>query len=322
MDWLHLADLQCASYAEEWPNTDHVDKVVRTARLQRAGVPPGAAIWIVLDCQNGSAGMARVTPQRREASLILYVSPKSRGSGVGQFLLRAATRYARKIGVGALVSWTTSSIPQGDRFADFFQGRMTNREWSMQVTRSDLDLVALSRWRSAAKKNDVEFEITQNSGSAEHAESLLDLRMMIAATYGFKPGSDYLKRQIRSADGAMRKDGIEHWVLRAFSMATGSIVGYTEATWDPSQPKVFNHTSIAVVPAYRSRGIAMSMKATLIEKLLEKKPSLQWIRGVNSSSAVRMIRRNRELGYMTHHERKRWLFSINTLRKRIQELDF
>ncbi len=316
LDWLRLATLHCVSYIEEWPNTDRVDRAVRAARLQRAGIPPGGAIWLAVDCHNHeSAGMVRVTPRGREdASIVLYVSPWARGNGLGRSLLRAAIQFVRRIEIGLVVSWTRSSIPRGDNFADLFQGHVTNREWSMQTERTGLDLVALRKWKSAAENNRFEVDIVCNPDSG-HAESLLELRMTISATYGFEPRLTDLKRQIHSASAAMRRDGIEHWVLRAFSTATGAVVGYTDANWDPSQPKVCNHTSIAVLPPYRSRGIAMSMKAALVDTLLNEKPTLRWIRGVNSSTADRMIRRNQELGYAAHHERKRWHFATDSLAK-------
>lgn len=82
--------------------------------------------------------------------------------------------------------------------------------------------------------------------------------------------------QIQARDKAFSEQGVD--CLALFLVKDEELLGYTEVTISPNQPKLANQNMTGVKKAYRGKGLGKILKVSMLQRLLREYPNLSKIK--------------------------------------------
>jgi GNAT superfamily N-acetyltransferase len=299
-----LASLQLASMAEEWPGSvpPTIEIVQRRVALARAFGIDGEAT-LALDALghahihvqrlaprftglafNGSGvavGMADLLPnsvRQGEARLRLWVAREARGTGIGRALIKDAASCAARSGIQVLRARTLSLAPSGERFARALGGAVTTRVKHIELDVRERTVDARGSREHGIRA--VSLELFEGDYPSEAcAREVARLKQEVSRRYGTNGALVSVEQSVASIKRrreSLAAMGIETWTIAAFT-SSRACVGYTEYHWDPAQPTVLTHESMAVDQDHRDGRVAAQLTGAR-RLLLEQKPSVTAVR--------------------------------------------
>lgn len=234
-------------------------------------------------------------------------------------LLSFADKHKRRL---AQVS-TTSRIPAGKIFAEYLDANKGLDESVSQLVLEKLDTELVENWLGSSKSAQENFELGVWGNVYPEAEiqaicELLDV--MNTAPIDDLDVKDYVTtpERLREVEARMQARADERIFLYVRHKASRELAGYTETYWEPETPDVIHQGGTGVVPKYRGNGLGKWLKAAMLEKLSEERPTVKYIRTGNAASNEHMLAINHELGFELYESVIFWQIEVDKIRTYFQ----
>ena len=298
---LTLRDTQSADYPALSALLTVTRNITLTPDVLHRHATRGQSLWrsrfLTRDDQLiGSCFLSRFesdAPGRYE--LHIDVDPDHMRQGHGSHLYQDALDFVRPLGLTSFYAFVKKERLGGADFAHKQQFAIVR-----EAIQSQLPLILYMRqpfvpYVAGAEASDIELTSLDKLGdTADNRFKLYQLNKFCSLDIpGRGPFFSYEEYcQVRFAHVGYRPDG----VLVAVDRATGRWIGFTCVTHHPQGGFLFNEMT-GVLRDYRGRGLAIALKAKLIDFARTLTPPVGTIRTYNDAANTPMLAVNRKLGY-------------------------
>jgi GNAT superfamily N-acetyltransferase len=291
--------------------------------MLRGGLP-GRRFWDWVAWRgNEAVGRARIAISATEhnahsAWFSVGVRADARGHGLGREFLRVLAAAGRSADQSGLVTWTNSKVPSGGAFMARIGG-----EKKVEIIDSALDMKTLDRqlvaeWLARGRALAQEFELRAQVGP--WPESQLDAACRMYEIMNTAPEHQLVfepkpttHEDIRSHESVEEAAGIERWTIYVCPAGQEAIAGYTEVFWRRDNPAALDQSATAVAPAHRGRGLAIWLKAAMLEKVLRDHPEVKRITTSSATTNEAMLSINDRLGFLPTHSDYMWQVPLESV---------
>ena len=261
--------------------------------------------WVARD-GDAVVGRTLLDLQYRDTNLYIAavdtgVVPSHRRQGIGLRLLQPAIDAAIADGRTVLEAWTTDATA-GDAFAAALGMEARYLERRSRLVVADIDRSMLDDWVSRAKERASEyslvfFETVCPEELREAYVAIVDV-MNTAPREGLDMEDEHTTpEREREREARALKRGDVGWSLLARHEPTGAIAGYTEIEWTSYSDELAWQGGTAVDPAHRNNGLGRWLKAAMLQRLVEQRPSVKYVDTWNAGSNEPMLNINIALGF-------------------------
>ncbi|NOX31098.1 MAG: hypothetical protein GXP35_13780 [Actinobacteria bacterium] len=115
---------------------------------------------------------------------------------------------------------------------------------------------------------------------------------------------------VAELDRALTESGRTRFMIFV-RYATGTCVGGTEATFEPSDPTVAFQQNTGVDPKHRGLDLAKWLKAAMLLRIRSQHPRIERVRTENAFSNEPMLMINNALGFETVNTRTDWRAQVS-----------
>ncbi|MBC7806840.1 MAG: GNAT family N-acetyltransferase, partial [Akkermansiaceae bacterium] len=260
-----------------------------------------------------SLQIAHQEENRHIASFDIDVLPERRHEGIASRLLHPLAVAASEKGRTLLMSHTHDRTPAGETFLRSIGAEPGLHSHTNQLVLPEIDPAFLKGYREEGEKRgngDFELIRCQSPIPEELLVSAVELGNMVARDI---PRGDltmeqeqYTPEQIREMDRMGMASGATMLALIAKERSSGTFVGMTTMTWRSHTPYVAEQGITGVLPEYRGRGLARTLKAVMLEQLMESYPQVRFVRTDNADSNAAMLAINNALGFRPYRSEIHW----------------
>lgn len=322
-----LATVYEAMYAERWRPADSTTAAVEFERLRTQTFPEHSAFWIGLLDDRHVVGAAMSAPipsaDPPRASVVLYVAPIARGRGLGSRLMTAVLEHGDALGHAVYEAVSSTRAPEGGAWATRLGARVDFEGCTQELLVEGLDIPRLEAW--ARRVGDAGPQLTTTPGRYSESEIRAIAGLMAGLRLVAKRGHenqplDAAVASLRKYEDTLDSLGVERWTSTARDRATGEILGFSVAFYNPQIPRVLEHMATAVVPHAADRALDGLLKVELILTAVRENPSIHFIRTTDPATATAALDANHAIGYREHHRYTRWQIDAASLAQRLQSL--
>ena len=287
-------------------------------------IPPfvDVSIWYIRlpDGRLGASadvGVLRTPENAHLAQFGVNVLPELRRHGLGKRLLREVVQVAERENRRLLISGSTDRVPAGAAFLERMGGKLGLESHTNQLLFSELNHDLLRQWTQQTPEG-FTLGLWEGAYPEERLEEIVELNeLMNEVPHGDLDVEDFhwSAEHLRQQEQSMAARGTQRWTLYVRETATGAIAGYTEVMWNPSKPEHLWQGITAVWPRYRGKGIGRWLKAAMIEKTLQDRPTVTLIRTQNADSNAPMLKINTDLGFRPYCAEAVWQIDTAAARR-------
>ncbi|MEZ4863724.1 MAG: GNAT family N-acetyltransferase [Caldilineaceae bacterium] len=263
---------------------------------------------IVASCR---AAVLNVEQNQHILDFDIFVLPAWRRQGIATELLKLAVKRAQEKARTLLLANTESTVSAGEAFCEHIGAEVGLTAHENQLVLANVDRAMLQAWIAKASERADDLELGLWDGPLPESELAAIITMM--DTMNNAPREDLKVEDfkvtpeiLRQGEASMAGRGIERWILYVRDPANGVYAGYTEVFWRATEPHLVGQGDTGVVAAYRNRGIGRWLKAAMLEKILQERPQVKYVRTGNAASNEAMLKVNHELGFTLHKIFKVW----------------
>jgi len=296
-----------------------------------SSIPPivRVAAWLALDPQGEPAGFATcelldVEENRHMANGRIFVTPAFRRQGIGARLLAEVTRRSLEDGRRLYMSEVSDRAPSGLEFARWVGAEVGLAAHVNQLDMANLDRSLVQGWQERAAERAADYELLFWDGP--YPEEALESMCMMMDSMNDAPKGDldmedfhWTPELLRQVESMLEGRGSQRWTLVACSRLTGEPAGYTEITWPPFKPNVGYQGATGVLNAFRNLGLGRWLKAAMLQKVLDERPQVQFIRTGNADTNAPMLNINQQLGFRPYMSNSICQVDLQTLAETLQQ---
>ncbi len=282
----------------------HLERHVFVLYDQTELVGLADADWYTDDLENPTSGW-----------LDVYVDPRYYRQGLGSRLLLALLEEIQPLGREKLFFHTLSLRAGGRPFAEKVQAKFGQEEHTNQLLFSELNKNYVQRSLENAPTDQYEllwYDCAYPDDQAE-LQKLCDMfAVMNTAPRGDLEFNDWKstpEKLLREAEEA-KKHQRQWWLCVAKHRQTGHFAGFSETGWHHNRPKIANQYGTGVDPSHRGHGLGAWLKAAMIARILEQRPSVDRIRTGNADSNAPMLKINHTLGFKPFLDATEWQLDV------------
>lgn len=248
----------------------------------------------------------------------ILVLPKYRLRGIGRTLLVAVADYAQGQQRTSLIAGTSSTVPAGARFMERIGSAIALETNINQLDLAELDQALIEEWLIRSKRLEADFTLEFWDGS--YPEHLLADRIKLTEAITDAPIGDLSREahtvsvaELREIEQSLETRGITRWFADIRHNTTNEVVGFTEVLYNSLIPTILEQDGTGVLPSYRNRGLGRWLKAAMLKRVLNERPSVQFVRTGNATSNAPMLKINHELGFKSYTSDAWWEISLTKL---------
>jgi len=247
------------------------------------------------------------------------VLPSERRRGIGSALLAPVVAWLESEGRSLVQIWTAEGSP-GSSFVARLGGSIGIHHDFNRLRIADVDPRLLADWMAPRPdRNDV-YELVGWDGPTPDEW----LERMAAATniMNTAPRDNltmedevFTPERLRESEAATVAAGLSWSTLAAVERASGAVAGYTELSFPPWRDDIAWQGDTAVAIPHRGHGLGQWLKATMLSRVLERRPHLQKIDTGNAGSNGPMLAINHALGFRRFRRVEAWEVPVESIAK-------
>lgn len=242
----------------------------------------------------------------------IRVLPEARRCGYAKILLPILTAFARTKNRSLMITATSDRIPAGAVFMEKLGAERGLEMHMNQLCVSELDRGLIQTWAKEYAHLENKFEVVFLDGAYPESE-LTKIADMFQEVANDQPRDNLKMEDMIITPDYMRQmekntfaTGTERWTIYLRERSTGIVAGLTEVYYNTNREKILNQGFTGVQPAYRNQGLGRWLKALMMNKILEARPQVEFIRTGNANSNAPMLKINHELGFKPYIARTVW----------------
>jgi GNAT superfamily N-acetyltransferase len=243
--------------------------------------------------------------------------PECRRKGIGTAILKKMTQEALKMGIKTIEMY--SMLDSGKVFCEHFQGKVVSNFGFNKLDIKDIDWKMVESWKteSETRMPDIKIEFHDKLTGKDWDQylemqiaffkelSLFDEEPLFDEEFFRKDLAEYEKKRI--------EEGIRDSITAIAREIDGTIVGYTEISYDKRQPYKIDQYMTGVLKEKRGKNLGKWLKAEMLLKIREIKPDVIFITTGNDTKNEHMLEINRKLGFKQSSVSLRYSFKIHDL---------
>lgn len=243
--------------------------------------------------------------------------PECRRKGVGTAILKKMTQEALKMDIKIIEMY--SMLDSGKVFCEHFQGKVVSNFGFNKLNIKDIDWKMVESWKTEAetKTPDIKIEFHDKLTGKDWDQylemevtffkelSLFDEEPLFDEEFFRKDFTEYEKKRI--------EEGTRDAIIAVAREANGTIVGYTEISYDKRGPYKIDQDMTGVLKEKRGKNLGKWLKAEMLLKIRETKPDVIFIATGNDTKNEHMLKINRKLGFRQSFVSLGYSFKIHDL---------
>lgn len=262
-------------------------------------------------------GMMNVPENAHLAQVDIKVHPDFRRRGYASALLADCNEIARSRGRRLLLAHSTDRVPAGQAFLEHLGAQPGLASHTNQLLAADIDRTLLAAWTT-----DTPPGFTLGFWDGPYPEENLDEIVALSAIINTVPFGDLeiedmkpTAEQLRESEKGMLARGVERCTAYIREDASGEIAGYTETFWNPHRPEHIGQGITGVWEKYRGKRLGRWLKAAMLQRVIQERPGVKYIRTDNADSNDAMLKINTELGFRPYRADTMWQVSTEKVRE-------
>ena len=260
---------------------------------------------------------------RHIGEMQIEVLPEFRRQGLARQLLVRIAEQAELAQRRLLIAGTSERIPAGEAFMHRLGAHKGLEAHTNQLKVADLDRALVREWIEHAQTRAAAFDLGFWDGDYPEADiqAIAELaQVMNSAPRGDLQVDDfqYTPEQLRQMEKADRERGVQRWTMFVREHATSKFVGFTQVFWHPNRPEILQQGGTGVFPAFRNHGLGRWLKAAMLDKILQERPQVKFIRTGNADSNAAMLKINFELGFKPYVSKAIWQIEVAQVQAYLQ----
>jgi GNAT superfamily N-acetyltransferase len=307
--WAGFHETRRAVVAELWPAEPVLSDAEFRAEIRRVDPLWESRRWVALEGHD-VVGSARVwfrrpdTPNAADHARFLgsggMVRADARRRGAGTLLLREVHRLMDALDKNVLT--LSANTEPGHAFVKHVGAIEKHSTVENRAVFEDLDWPRLREWEESATAGQDGLVWERYAGRVPR-DVLLALLPVFTSLFVDVPLGRLETAPVRSEINGYdqwyeileRVGGVHHLlVLRA---PDGTVAGLSEATWDARTPGIVRQQLTAVARAWRGRGLARALKATMLRQVHEAHPEATVIGANNAEVNAPILSVNACVGF-------------------------
>jgi len=319
-EFVAFAALRNRIRAEELPDDPPIPVAEYVRRLQNVSPAVAVTIWVVWNLDrtaivaSGSVQFTTFGEDRNTATIRINVLTEFRRQGIGSRLLLLIAEFAQRADRPLLQAHTSGRIPAGEAFLTRLGATKGLESHVNQLDLAELDLEELSRSIHEIANRATGFDLLFWTGAypEEHIEAIAELHNVINhQPRGSLEVKDihFTPDHVRAIEHQTFANGAERWSLYAREIRTGKLAGFTQVYWHPNRPTLLQQSFTGVFPEYRNCGLGRWLKLAMLEKVMNQRQPVRFVRTDNANSNLAMLRINTLLGFKEYSSSTIWQWS-------------
>ncbi len=267
---------------------------------------------------SGVVRWAKIEENRHMANARVTVRADYRRQGIARSLLGLIVAAADEEGRSLLVGTTDGRVPAGDEFARHIGAEVGLEQHTNRLVLADVDAALVDRWIADGPARAQGYSLLAVDGAYpdELIEAILEVAdVMNTAPRGNLDREDeqWTVEQAREMERTMQAAGTERWSIYGRHDESGELVGFTEVGWNAKAPQTVWQWGTGVKPAHRGHALGKWMKAAMLRRILDERPS-QDVRTGNADSNDAMLGINHALGFKPFSADVAWQVKVERVR--------
>lgn len=270
----------------------------------------------------GQANLAfyRMEENKHLAPFEITVLPEYRRHGLGRQFLNLIADTTLHENRRLLMTNTVDRVPGGEAFMLRIGAQKGLETHTNQLRISDLDKSMITKWLERGKENISSFELGFWDG-AYPEEKIQEVAELYEVTNQQPFGELEIEdmhmtpEQLRQVEKNNFARGNQRWTFYVIDRATGKFAGYSETVWNPNRPELLRQDMTGVFPQYRKKGLGRWLKAAMLDKVLNERPQVRYVRTGNADVNAAMLKINNELGFKPYTADLLWQVELQKVQE-------
>lgn len=264
----------------------------------------GFATIGILDDGNVNHGQAEIV-----------VHPEFRRRGLGRELLRTVLPTVRENSLPLVEGWTVRGNP-GELWAAALGFRVVHETALQEFVLSGADA---GQWCDTAPPG---YQLDRWIGAAperlltSYAEAKTAIDDAPLGDGSYRPPR-WTPERVRAAEDDLRRRQVEHRVVIATQVSTGTVAAVTELDIYSYRPEIGYQGDTAVLTEHRGHGLGHCVKSRMLQWLRVERPGLERIYTSTAAANIHMLRVNREIGFTVFRRAVEFEQEVSTLESRL-----